>query len=697
MARRYPLEKTRNIGIMAHIDAGKTTVTERVLYYSGRLHRVGEVHDGTATMDYMEQEQERGITITSAATACDWDGHRINIIDTPGHVDFTAEVERSLRVLDGAVAVFCAVAGVQPQSETVWRQADKYGVPRIAFINKMDRVGADFEKAVQSMRERLGAVAIPIQMPVGAEDNFTGVIDLVAMKQYGWTGEGVDTKQVVGDIEPDKMDGALKARQALLEALGDHDDALMEKYLEEEEITPEELKTVIRRETIAGKICPVLTGTALKNKGVRLMLDGVVDYMPAPTDLPPITGTVPRSDEQVERKPSDDEPFAALAFKIITDPHVGRLTFIRVYSGVIEQGKQVVNVRTGKKERLGRLLEMHANTREDLTELRAGDIGAVIGAKDTTTGDTLCEPKQEVELLPVDFPEPVVHIAIEPKSKGDQDRLSDALNKLSEEDPTFRVSSDEETGQTIIAGMGELHLDILVDRMRREFNVEASVGRPMVAYRESVRKLAEAETRFIKQSGGRGQYGHVVLSIEPGESGSGFTFESKIVGGVIPKEYIPGVEKGCKNALETGPISGYPMVDVKVILIFGSYHDVDSSEMAFEIAGSMAVKDAAKKARPVLLEPVMRIEAICPEEYTGDVIGDINGRRGRLESMEPTGLIQKIHCIVPLAEMFGYANDLRSKTQGRASFSMEFEKYEAVPPNVANEIMEKSGALYQFS
>jgi elongation factor G len=648
-------------------------------------------------MDYMEQEQERGITITSAATACDWNGHRINIIDTPGHVDFTAEVERSLRVLDGAVAVFCAVAGVQPQSETVWRQADKYGVPRIAFINKMDRVGADFEKAVQSMRERLGAIAIPIQFPVGAEDNFTGVIDLVTMKQYGWAGEGADTKQVVSDIEPDMMDEALEARQVMLEALGDHDDALMEKYLEEKEITPEELKAVIRRETIAGNICPVVTGTALKNKGVRLMLDAVVDYMPAPTDLPPITGTIPRTDETTERKPSDDEPFAALAFKIITDPHVGRLTFIRVYSGVIEQGKQVVNVRTGKKERLGRLLEMHANTREDLTELRAGDIGAVIGAKDTTTGDTLCEPKHEVELLPVDFPEPVVHIAIEPKSKGDQDRLSDALNKLSEEDPTFRVSSDEETGQTIIAGMGELHLDILVDRMRREFNVEASVGRPMVAYRESVRKLAEAETRFIKQSGGRGQYGHVVLSIEPGESGSGFTFESKIVGGVIPKEYIPGVEKGCKNALETGPISGYPMVDVKVTLIFGSYHDVDSSEMAFEIAGSMAVKDAAKKARPVLLEPVMRIEAICPEEYTGDVIGDINGRRGRLESMEPTGLIQKINCIVPLAEMFGYANDLRSKTQGRASFSMEFEKYEAVPPNVANEIMEKSGALYQFS
>jgi elongation factor G len=561
----------------------------------------------------------------------------------------------------------------------------------------MDRVGADFEKAVQSMRERLGAIAIPIQFPVGAEDNFTGVIDLVTMKQYGWAGEGADTKQVVSDIEPDMMDEALEARQVMLEALGDHDDALMEKYLEEKEITPEELKAVIRRETIAGNICPVVTGTALKNKGVRLMLDAVVDYMPAPTDLPPITGTIPRTDETTERKPSDDEPFAALAFKIITDPHVGRLTFIRVYSGVIEQGKQVVNVRTGKKERLGRLLEMHANTREDLTELRAGDIGAVIGAKDTTTGDTLCEPKHEVELLPVDFPEPVVHIAIEPKSKGDQDRLSDALNKLSEEDPTFRVSSDEETGQTIIAGMGELHLDILVDRMRREFNVEASVGRPMVAYRESVRKLAEAETRFIKQSGGRGQYGHVVLSIEPGESGSGFTFESKIVGGVIPKEYIPGVEKGCKNALETGPISGYPMVDVKVTLIFGSYHDVDSSEMAFEIAGSMAVKDAAKKARPVLLEPVMRIEAICPEEYTGDVIGDINGRRGRLESMEPTGLIQKINCIVPLAEMFGYANDLRSKTQGRASFSMEFEKYEAVPPNVANEIMEKSGALYQFS
>ena len=697
MARKYSLEKTRNIGIMAHIDAGKTTVTERVLYYSGRLHRVGEVHDGAATMDFMEQEQERGITITAAATACEWNDYRVNIIDTPGHVDFTAEVERSLRVLDGAVAIFCAVAGVQPQSETVWRQADKYGVPRIAFINKMDRVGADFDKAVTSMGERLGANAVPIQLPVGAENNFRALIDLVQMQMVTWESDNIDTAVVHSDIPEELVEQAEAARQHLIEVAADVDEALMEKYLHDEPISDDDLKAAIRQAALSGKLIPVLAGSALKNKGVQLMLDAVIDYLPAPTDLPPVIGHVPGQDKEVTRKPSDDEPFAALAFKIVTDPHVGRLTYIRVYSGMIEAGKQTLNPRTGKKERLGRLLEMHANDRTDLEELRAGDIGAVIGAKTTTTGDTLCDPKYPVELMSVEFPDPVVHIAIEPKSKADQDKLSSALNKLSEEDPTFTVRADQETGQTIIAGMGELHLEILVDRMMREFGVDANIGRPMVAYRESVRKLAEGEMKFVRQTGGRGQYGHVILTIEKGQPGSGFTFESKITGGAIPREYIPAVKKGCANAMETGPISGYPMVDVAVTLLDGTFHDVDSSEMAFEIAGSMAVKEAAKNARPVLLEPVMKVEVTCPEEYTGDVVGDVNGRRGRLETMEPAGLVQKISAIVPLAEMFGYANDLRSKTQGRASFSMEFAQYEPVPPSVANEIMESTGSAYRFT
>jgi len=696
VARKYSLDTVRNIGIMAHIDAGKTTVTERVLYYSGRLHRVGEVHDGTATMDYMEQEQERGITITSAATACEWRGHRVNIIDTPGHVDFTAEVERSLRVLDGAVAVFDAVAGVQPQSETVWRQAEKYKVPRIAFINKMDRVGADFDKAVTSMRERLGANAIPIQLPTGAEDKYRQVIDLVAMKMVTWPGEEMDQKPEVSDIPAEWREEAELRRGLLVEALADFDEGIMEKYLEGKEVTEEEMKPVIRRATISSKFNPVVCGTALRNKGVQLMLDAVVDYLPSPIDLPPVQGHEPATDNEVTRKPSDDEPFSALAFKILTDPHVGRLTFIRIYSGTLAAGTQVMNARTQRKERLGRLLEMHANDRTDLEEMRAGDIGAVIGCKDVTTGDTLCDLKYPVELMRVDFPEPVVRIAIEPKSKADQDKLSDALNKLAEEDPTFRVSVDHETAQTIIAGMGELHLEIIVDRMKREFKVEANVGKPMVAYRESIRTKQEAECKFVRQSGGRGQYGHVVLTVEPGEKGSGFIFEDEIVGGVIPKEYIPGVMKGCKNALEGGPISGYPMVDVTVRLTYGSYHDVDSSEMAFEIAGSMAVKDAAAKASPVLLEPIMKVEVTVPEQYTGDVIGDINGRRGRMESMEPQGTVQKVLAHVPLAEMFGYANDLRSKTQGRASFSMEFEHYEAVPTNVANTIMEARGSSYRF-
>jgi elongation factor G len=699
--RKISLDKTRNIGIMAHIDAGKTTVTERLLFFSGRTHRVGEVHDGTATTDYMEQERERGITITSAATACEWNGYRVNIIDTPGHVDFTAEVERSLRVLDGAVAVFCAVAGVQPQSETVWRQADKYSVPRIAFINKMDRIGADFDKAVQSMKDRLGAPAIPIQIPIGAEDQFNAVVDLVRQQMVAWedTGDGSGmTNQVITEIPDELKETADEARHHLIEAAADADEALMEKYLEDAEITADELIAAIRKATIEGIICPVVTGTALKNKGTRLMLDAVLDYLPSPLDVGAVSGTsVDNGTTELSRDPADDAPFSGLAFKILTDPHVGRLTFMRVYSGTIKPGDQVLNVRTGKKERLGRLLEMHADERIELTELRAGDIGAVIGAKDTTTGDTLCDPKDPVMLMPVTFPEPVVHIAIEPKSKADQDKLGEALAKLSEEDPTFRVRVDEETGQTIIAGMGELHLDIIVDRMRREFNVEASIGRPMVAYREGIRKSAEAEGKFVRQSGGRGQYGHVEIMIEPGKPGTGFTFESKIVGGSVPREYWRAVEKGAKGALESGIVSGYPVVDVAVTLLDGSYHEVDSSEMAFHTAGSMAVKAAVKKANPVLLEPVMGIEVVCPEENTGDVIGDFSSRRGRLDGMEQTGSTQCVRAFVPLAEMFGYANDLRSRTQGRASYNMEFAQYEHVPPSIANDLMEDSGGTFRFS
>lgn len=697
MARKHPLEMVRNIGIMAHIDAGKTTVTERVLYYTGRVHRVGEVHDGAATMDYMDQERERGITITSAATACEWNDCKVNIIDTPGHVDFTAEVERSLRVLDGAVAVFCAVAGVQPQSETVWRQADRYHVPRIAFINKMDRTGADFNKAVKSMRDRLGAPAVPIQMPIGAEDGFRAVINLLNMKMVSWESEGIDAKIVLSEIPEEYREEAEIMRHDLIEAAADFDDVLAEKFLSDEPISGAELTAALRKGTLNRLITPVLCGAALRSKGIQLMLDAVIDFLPSPVDVPEFHATVPHEpDKKVVRLASDDEPFSALAFKILTDPHVGRLTFIRVYSGVIESGMQVMNARTGRKERLGRLLEMHADQRTDLKELRTGDIGAVIGAKNTTTGDTLCDPDKPVALMSVDFPEPVVHIAIEPKTKGDQDRLSESLQKLSEEDPTFRVRSDEETGQTIIAGMGELHLDILVDRMKREFKVEANVGKPMVAYRETIRTSAEAETRFVRQTGGRGQYGHVVLTVEPGEPGSHFVFESKVVGGVIPKEYIPAVEKGTKAALETGVVSGYPMVDVKVILTFGSYHEVDSSEMAFTIAGSLAVKDAVRKAAPQLLEPVMKVEVVSPEEYTGDVIGDFNSRRGRLEGMEAEGSTQTIRAFVPLAEMFGYANDLRSRTQGRAAYSMEFAQYEPAPISVANEIMEKAGSTYRF-
>ena len=682
---------------MAHIDAGKTTVTERILFYTGRTHRVGEVHDGAATMDFMEQERERGITITSAATACEWKNHRVNIIDTPGHVDFTVEVERSLRVLDGAVAVFCGVAGVQPQSETVWRQATKHKVPRIAFINKMDRTGADFDKAVQSMRDRLGANPIPVQIPIGAEERFLGVIDLLDMVGITYEGEGYKTDQVFGDIPADYLEAAQIARAEMLEAAADCDDALMEKYLAEEELTKEEIVAALRKGTLEGTITPVFAGTALKSKGVRLLLDGVVALLPSPLDVEGIHGTVPHEpDHPLLRKPSDDEPFSALAFKIATDPHVGKITFIRVYSGVLNAGDQVLNVRTGRKERLGRLLQMHANERTDLKEMRAGDIGAVIGCKQTSTGDTLCDDDKPIALESVDFPAPVVHIAIEPKSKADQDKLTDALVKLAEEDPTFHVRTDEETGQTIIAGMGELHLEIIVDRMKREFKVEANVGAPMVAYRESIRKAAEAECKFVRQSGGRGQYGHVVLTLSPQEPGLGYTFENKVVGGVIPKEYIPAVDKGCKEAIESGIITGYPMVDVKVTLTYGSYHEVDSSEMAFHIAGSMAVKDAAQKASPVLLEPVMKVEVSTPEEHTGDVIGDINSRRGRMEGMDTVGTTTVVRAYVPLSDMFGYANDLRSKTQGRANYSMEFAQYEPTPLSVANAIMEKQGSTYRF-
>jgi len=697
VARTFPLDKVRNIGIMAHIDAGKTTVTERVLYYSGRTHRVGEVHDGAATMDYMEQERERGITITSAATACEWKGCRVNIIDTPGHVDFTAEVERSLRVLDGAVAVFCAVAGVQPQSETVWRQADRYHVPRIAFVNKMDRVGADFLKAVKSMKDRLGAHPVPLQLPIGSEENFRGVIDLVTMRQFYWDGDEITNKVLECDIEEAFLEKAQEWHHSLLEAAAEVDDNLMEKYLADEDFTVDELKSAIRKGTLEGKFTPTLCGTALKNKGTRLVLDAVVDYMPSPLDMGNTIGMIPHQpDSEVSCEPSDDAPFTALAFKILTDPHVGKLTFIRVYSGVLQAGSQVLNSRTGKKERLGRLLEMHADQRMDIKELRTGDIAAVIGCKSTTTSDTLCDSDHPITLMSVDFPEPVVHIAIEPRTKADQDKMSEALVKLSEEDPTFRVRTDDETGQTIIAGMGELHLDIIVDRMKREFKVEANIGKPMVAYRETIRKTAEAETKFVRQSGGRGQYGHVVLTVEPGEPGTGYVFESRIVGGVIPKEYIPAVEKGCREALESGVIAGYAMVDVKVILTFGSYHEVDSSEMAFQIAGSMAVKDAAKKASPVLLEPVMKVEVVTPDEYTGDVIGDFNGRRGRMENMISDGSTKTIHAFVPLSEMFGYANELRSRTQGRASFNMEFANYEPAPVSVANDILEKAGITFRF-
>jgi len=686
---RFPLEKTRNIGIMAHIDAGKTTTTERILYYTGVTYKMGEVHEGTAVMDWMVQEQERGITITAAATTCSWKDHRINIIDTPGHVDFTIEVERSLRVLDGAVAVFDAVAGVEPQSETVWRQADKYKVPRIAFINKMDRVGADFYMSVESMVERLGANPVPIQIPIGAEDKFRGPVDLINMRAIYFDDETLGARYVEGEIAPELLPEAKKYREKMIETLADIDENIMEKYLGGEEITPEEIKSALRKGTVTMRLTPVICGSAFKNKGVQLLLDAIVDYLPSPLDVPPVKGITPDGVE-VERKASDDEPFSALAFKVMTDPYVGQLTFLRVYSGVLSAGSYVYNSTKNTKERIGRLLKMHANKREEIKEVRAGDIAAAVGLKDTLTGDTLCDDKNPIILESMEFPEPVISIAIEPKTKVDQEKLSQSLAKLAQEDPSFRVSVNEETGQTIISGMGELHLEIIVDRLLREFKVSANVGKPQVAYRETIRSAAKAEGKFVRQSGGRGQYGHVYIEVEPFTNGEKtFEFENKIVGGTIPREYIPAVEKGIREALETGVLAGYPLINVKARLYDGSYHEVDSSELAFKIAGSMAMKEAAKRAKPVLLEPIMSVEVVTPESYMGDVIGDLNSRRGKIQTITKRGSAQVIKALVPLSEMFGYATDLRSKTQGRATYTMQFSSYEEVPKNIAESIIAK--------
>ncbi len=697
MPRITPLPQLRNIGIMAHIDAGKTTTTERILFYTGRVHKMGEVHEGAATMDWMEQEQERGITITSAATTCHWKRlgteYRINIIDTPGHVDFTAEVERSLRVLDGAVAVFCAVGGVEPQSETVWRQADRYGVPRIAFVNKMDRVGADFVNVVGMMKERLGANAHPVQYPLGQGELFTGIVDIVERTAIVFEDE-LGSKFSTVEIPDAQMEIVEELRHTLLEAAIEHDDELIEKYLAGEELSNEEFRHAIRAATIKGVIFPVFCGSAFKNKGVQALLDGVIDYLPSPVDVPPIQGHLPHHDETHEsREPSDDAPFSALAFKIATDPYVGKLTFFRVYSGSLPSGSYVYNATKDKRERVGRILQMHANKREEREEVFAGDIAAAIGLKDVKTGDTLCVEKAPIILEAMKFPEPVIHVAIEPKTKADQDKLSTGLSKLADEDPTFRVYTDPETSQTIIAGMGELHLEIIVDRLRREFGVEANVGRPQVAYRETIRSRAEkVEGRFVRQTGGRGQYGHVVINVEPGEPGSGFVFEDKIVGGVIPREYIGPVEQGIREALENGILAGYPVIDVKVELVYGSYHDVDSSEMAFKIAGSMAIKDAIRKAKPVLLEPVMDVEVVTPAEYMGDLIGDLSSRRGRVGGMTERAGARVIGASVPLGEMFGYSTTLRSLSQGRAVYTMQFAHYEEVPKSKAEEIMSANGS-----
>jgi elongation factor G len=674
---------------MAHIDAGKTTTTERILYYTGVSHRIGEVHDGTATMDWMEQEQERGITITSAATTCHWSDHRINIIDTPGHVDFTIEVERSLRVLDGAVAVFCSVGGVEPQSETVWRQADKYKVPRIAFINKMDRVGADFFRGVNMIKDRLKANPVPIQLPVGVEDSYKGVIDLVEMKAVIWDEESLGAKYRVEDIPVGMLEIAREYREKMVEEIASHDDNLMEKYLGGEELTREEIKAAIRHATIDILICPVICGSAFKNKGVQNLLDAVINYLPSPLDVPAIKGIDAVTEEEVERKASDSEPFAALAFKIMTDPFVGQLAFFRVYSGVLNSGSYIYNSSKGKKERIGRLLKMHANKREDIKEVYAGDIAAAVGLKYTTTGDTLCPEEHPVILESIEFPEPVISIAIEPKTKADQEKLGSSLAKLASEDPSFRVKTDEETGQTIISGMGELHLEIIVDRLMREFKVEANVGKPQVAYRETITKKVKVEGKFVRQSGGRGQYGHVWLEVEPQEPGKGYEFVDAIKGGVVPREYIPAVDKGIREAMDTGVLAGYPVVDFKVTLIDGSYHEVDSSEMAFKIAGSMGFKEGCSKAQPVLLEPIMSVEVVVPEEYMGEVIGDLNSRRGRIMGMENRAGAQVVSSMVPLAQMFGYATDLRSATQGRATYTMTFDHYEQIPKSVSEEIIAK--------
>lgn len=688
MAREFSLKNTRNIGIMAHIDAGKTTTTERILFYTGRVHKIGETHEGAATMDWMEQEQERGITITSAATTAQWKGHRINIIDTPGHVDFTVEVERSLRVLDGAVGVFCAKGGVEPQSETVWRQADTYHVPRIAYVNKMDIIGADFYGAVEQMRERLNANAVPIQLPIGAEDTFEGIIDLINMKAIFYL-DDLGTRSEARDIPEEYKEKAEEYRTALVEAVAELDEELMMKYLEGEELTVDEIKAALRKGTCNVEITPVLCGSSYKNKGVQLLLDAVVDYLPSPLDVPDIQGTLPDGTE-ASRKSGDDEPFAALAFKVMTDPYVGKLTFFRVYSGTLDSGSYVLNSTKGKRERIGRILQMHANHREEISTVYSGDIAAGVGLKDTTTGETLCDEKHPIILESLEFPEPVIHIAIEPKSKSDQDKMAVALSKLAEEDPTFKTRMDEETGQTIISGMGELHLDIIVDRLKREFKVEANVGAPQVAYKETFRSSAKVEGKFVRQSGGRGQYGHVWIEFEPLEEGAGFEFVNKIVGGVVPKEYIPAVQSGIEEAMQNGVLAGYPLVDIRATLFDGSYHDVDSSEMAFKIAGSMALKAAKDKCNPVLLEPIMKVEVVVPEEYMGDVMGDINSRRGRVEGMESRSGGQVIRAMVPLAEMFGYVNTLRSRTQGRGVFTMVFDHYEEVPKNIADEIVKKA-------
>ena len=692
MSREFSLEKTRNIGIMAHIDAGKTTTTERILFYTGINHKLGEVHEGAATMDWMKQEQERGITITSAATTCYWKDHRINIIDTPGHVDFTVEVERSLRVLDGALAILTARGGVEPQTETVWRQAERYNVPRMAYVNKMDITGADFYHVIQMMRDRLHTNAVAIQLPIGVEDNFQGIIDLVKMEAIVYEDDlGKVSKEV--EIPDDMRDMAEDYRDKLLEACAEQDDDFMEKYLGGDEVTVDEVKAVIRKATIACNMTPVTCGTSYRNRGVQPLLDAIVDYMPAPTDIPPIEGTKPDGEED-SRPASDDEPFAALAFKIMTDPFVGKLSFVRVYSGVLKSGSYVYNSTKGKKERIGRILQMHANNRKEIEFLYSGDIAAVVGLKDTTTGDTLCDEKAPIILESMEFPDPVISVAVEPATKNDQDKMGVALQKLAEEDPTFKVRTDPETGQVIISGMGELHLQIIVDRMLDEFKVDCKVGEPQVAYRETIRKSSKAEGKFVRQTGGHGQYGHCWIEISPNETGAGFAFENKIVGGVIPKEYINPIEAGVRQAMENGVLAGYPMVDVKATVYDGSFHEVDSSEAAFKIAGSLAFKAAAEKAKPVLLEPYVKVEVTVPEDYMGDVIGDLNSRRGKIDGMEPRNNLQIIHGFVPLSEMFGYATDLRSKTQGRGSYSMEVAYYDEVPKNISDEIVARNTGEY---